>query len=222
MTENELYHYGIIGQKWGVRRYQNPDGSLTDAGKKRYDKVASNQKRGEGHQKRAASMLNTNIKSLENSRKFNQKRADKEAKILEKKYTEKHAKKKFAREEMANAFERKRDEFSNLRSDIVSGKKKAGKDYMVYRGIADLRTFVMKNKNLPLNTVFGKADKIELTTSMSALMKNKLSDVSVSDLKSDEKLRKQLSKDIDNIYAMHYEKLKYGQGYVAGSASRRY
>jgi hypothetical protein len=37
MSEEELYHYGIKGQKWGVRRYQNKDGSLTDAGKKRYD-----------------------------------------------------------------------------------------------------------------------------------------------------------------------------------------
>lgn len=29
-------HHGILGQKWGIRRYQNPDGSLTEAGKKRY------------------------------------------------------------------------------------------------------------------------------------------------------------------------------------------
>jgi len=32
----ELYHHGIKGQKWGVRRFQNPDGTLTAAGKDRY------------------------------------------------------------------------------------------------------------------------------------------------------------------------------------------
>ena len=33
---SELYHHGILGQKWGIRRYQNADGTLTSAGKKRY------------------------------------------------------------------------------------------------------------------------------------------------------------------------------------------
>lgn len=35
MNERELYHHGIKGQKWGIRRYQNPDGTLTALGKKR-------------------------------------------------------------------------------------------------------------------------------------------------------------------------------------------
>jgi len=33
--QNEIMHHGILGQKWGVRRYQNPDGTLTAAGRKR-------------------------------------------------------------------------------------------------------------------------------------------------------------------------------------------
>lgn len=36
ISENELAHYGVRGQKWGVRRFQNPDGTLTAEGKARY------------------------------------------------------------------------------------------------------------------------------------------------------------------------------------------
>lgn len=39
--EYELYHYGTKGMRWGVRRYQNADGSLTEAGQKRLDKYKS-------------------------------------------------------------------------------------------------------------------------------------------------------------------------------------
>lgn len=43
--ENELCHHGIKGQRWGIRRFQNEDGSLTSAGRKRYavgDKMDTN------------------------------------------------------------------------------------------------------------------------------------------------------------------------------------
>ena len=37
---DQIWHWGVKGMKWGVRRYQNADGSLTDAGKRRYESDA--------------------------------------------------------------------------------------------------------------------------------------------------------------------------------------
>lgn len=37
VSSDELYHHGIKGQKWGIRRFQKKDGSLTPAGKGRYN-----------------------------------------------------------------------------------------------------------------------------------------------------------------------------------------
>lgn len=59
--ETQLYHHGILGQKWGIRRFQNADGSLTAEGKKRYTK--SLQKAVES-KNRLSSDLNFNNKVL--------------------------------------------------------------------------------------------------------------------------------------------------------------
>ena len=45
MNNTELYHWGIKGQKWGNRRFQNPDGSLTELGKERYGRYENGGKR---------------------------------------------------------------------------------------------------------------------------------------------------------------------------------
>ena len=41
----ELYHYGVKGMRWGVRRYQNKDGSLTNAGRKHRSNDRGEQKK---------------------------------------------------------------------------------------------------------------------------------------------------------------------------------
>lgn len=43
---NELYHHGIRGQKWGVRRFQNKDGTLTPAGRRHYDEDSDDTQNG--------------------------------------------------------------------------------------------------------------------------------------------------------------------------------
>lgn len=49
-----LQHSGVKGQRWGIRRYQNPDGTLTDAGKVRYNE--------DGTKKNLNAMTNEDLK----------------------------------------------------------------------------------------------------------------------------------------------------------------
>lgn len=55
IRNGELYHHGVKGMKWGVRRYQKKDGSLTAAGKKRY--------RTDGYSTEAKSMSDQELRS---------------------------------------------------------------------------------------------------------------------------------------------------------------
>ncbi len=45
ITKNELYHWGIKNMKWGVRRFQNPDGTLTEEGKRRYGNYTDDERK---------------------------------------------------------------------------------------------------------------------------------------------------------------------------------
>lgn len=62
-----LYHHGIKGQKWGVRRYQNEDGTLTEEGLARYSKL--DQKFKKNVYDVEARIATANLHNLESGRK---------------------------------------------------------------------------------------------------------------------------------------------------------
>ena len=86
MTDDELQHWGIKGMRWGQRRYQNKDGSLTPAGRKRYTNpdgslnekgkkyIAKEKERLEAEKKTIARQKRTNAKfdQLEKMREENE------------------------------------------------------------------------------------------------------------------------------------------------------
>jgi len=67
---SELYHHGIKGQKWGVRRYQNQDGSYTDEGRRRRGFGSFEDRRARREQKRNEKLMRKQVKE---DRKWAQK-----------------------------------------------------------------------------------------------------------------------------------------------------
>lgn len=71
MGENELYHHGVVGMKWGVRRYQNKDSTLTEAGKRqnakqkeKYEKKYAKTKELTPDEKKAKVLKSRSVKQL--------------------------------------------------------------------------------------------------------------------------------------------------------------
>ena len=100
MTDNELYHFSVKGMKWGVRRYQNEDGSLTSLGKKR-DRMLSDRKVAKkkqttsnivnaGYSRREFEDAKTRLK-LENQKKKSKRQQDLEKKYIDQGFTKNEA-----------------------------------------------------------------------------------------------------------------------------------
>lgn len=77
MENNSLAHYGIRGMKWGVRRFQNSDGSYTSAGKKRKQKESVHEDYANAHSKKSVkSMSNAELKARNNRLQMEQQYAN--------------------------------------------------------------------------------------------------------------------------------------------------
>lgn len=96
-NEDYLQHHGTKGQRWGVRRYQNKDGSLTPAGKKRYSKEMDKLKAEEQKLKAEKKVLDNKKKTQAKFDKLDAKKAKLEAE----KKTLKEEQKKFKKGEKA-------------------------------------------------------------------------------------------------------------------------
>lgn len=74
---DELCHYGIRGMRWGIRRYQNPDGTLTEAGRKRVSKLHDSNSRLIGRRDKLTKRMEFQTQKYANSiSKANQKAAE--------------------------------------------------------------------------------------------------------------------------------------------------
>lgn len=90
IVENTLQHFGIPGMKWGVRRFQNPDGSLTAAGRARYrkkgysdDYITARSLKGKGYKKLNDSDLKRVVSRLDMEKRYRELSANEYAKGIE-------------------------------------------------------------------------------------------------------------------------------------------
>lgn len=215
---HELYHYGTIGMKWGIRRYQNKDGSLTAAGKKRYGTKA-NFDRVQAAKKAAAK---ANSKSAKARRKANERTAaeiakyHKKAGIKAESPVDTQPKKKtmadMSDDELITAINRKRLEqqyaqlnpakvskgkqfMDSLTNDvIVPAAKQVGRDFAIKKAKDYLG---LNEKGDALSAMKKEVEKLNLQKQIKELKKEP--DAEYNDLKKqyDRKLLEKQIKDLE-------------------------
>lgn len=159
-----LMHYGIKGQQWGIRRYQNDDGTLTPEGKKRYGKVSK------GELAEKADYEEAFMKSLQGYDESWSKRADKFAKKKSKyqaKY-DKTGKEKFLKKIEKVSNKAKADEVAKKEFDKMID---WGREYIKNMDLSEIKKSDIQHnaaigRSVAVSGAFGAAMNLDYYTLM--------------------------------------------------------
>jgi hypothetical protein len=148
---NYLAHHGIKGQKWGERRYQNPDGSLTDEGRRRYGRSERSYRDENGKLtkvgKEKLKTTRSNLRGLEDKIAKSQYAYDKQSKIVNKNL------KKMSKGKIVDDFAEQEYVRDKMKADLE-------KDLSNYKKYADYALSTFGNKKIK-NMKDGKHARIK-------------------------------------------------------------
>lgn len=196
-----LCHHGILGMKWGIRRYQNKDGTLTADGRKRYlNKDETLTEAGKKRFLTDTGKLTTAGKKLYQSKDGNTLNEIKQASVRSKKIFE------MTDEELKNETKRMRSE-NEYKKELETYKKSK----------APSKTAVMKKVLSSLNTILNSAKKSEIESAKRADLKKAMDDFSKKNADEQKTTNDQLIKQ--NVFQQNYVKVRDARGFDAGKNS---
>lgn len=149
MPYTELYHHGINGQRWGFRRFQNEDGSLTPEGELRYNQGKQKLARGKAAEMYKTKKYKAKLKLKENKQKI--KNAAEEAKFLKKQQQE------VAKTTAKLAERKKASEMTDEELDHEIKRLGNELDYSIKKYKASKGVTLFDKINVAANTTIGQA-----------------------------------------------------------------
>ena len=212
MSEEYLEHHGILGMKWGVRRFQNPDGSLTAKGRARMNDVANSKLKSKIDTNLARTIYKKNAENANAAAITQSRRAVKFQKKSEKyaEGTEKHKEligKSKEAAERSKEFSKLADIATQKVADIDDGTVKAGRDFIVQKDLNVQLTMIPTYKAIIDQVYHPQVGK--LTTSNPWLGSNEYRVIEKPKSQSAERGTPESAKNFDKYVKEHGGKLNW-------------